>query len=170
MLSKQIKVNSLIFFSASLWLAWTTPSMASVDKCTNLSEVHDLLTLIDDQVADQDTLAYGNGPLKLGKNGYGFLLKEIFFPGLICKANTTFYDRKVVLNCATTTSSEASAEQFYDMVLDCLIGNGWGQRSIYLVDPKNDLTKAKLYRFEKSFSVDFVREKQSEAFQSGSVP
>lgn len=170
MLSTHSKVNILILFSASFWLAWMTPSMASAENCANLSEIHELLTLIDDQVADQDSLAYGNGPLKAGKDGYGFLLKETLFPGLTCKANTTYYDRKVVLNCYTTTSSKASAEHYYNNVLDCLIGDGWGQRSIYLVDPKNDLTKAKLYTFEESFSVDFVREKQSGVPQSGSLP
>ena len=83
---------------------------AGAQDCPDLNDVHGLLPQIDNQIAGPDKLAYNNGPLKPGKSGYGFALREDLFLGLTCKANPLFRDRKIVLNCAVSTPSKAKAE------------------------------------------------------------
>ena len=134
---------------------------AGAQDCPDLNDVHGLLPQIDNQIAGPDKLAYNNGPLKPGKSGYGFALREDLFLGLTCKANPLFRDRKIVLNCAVSTPSKAKAEAISDDVLGCLLENDRGQRGIYMVDPQNDITLAKFYALEDSFSVEFVQIKST---------
>lgn len=143
---------------------------AAAQSCSDLADVHDLLPRIDNQIAGPDTLAYNDGPLKPGKSGYGFVTREGLFKGLTCKANPLFLDQKIVLNCAVSTSSKAQAEAVSKEVLGCMLENGWGQRGIYLVDPKNDITLAKLYAMEDSFSIEFVQTKPTPGSAASDVP
>jgi len=134
---------------------------AAAQDCPDLAGVHDLLPRIDDQLSGPDALAYTDGPLESGKSGYGFILKKPLFRALTCKANTLFRDRKIVLNCAVPTPTKARADEIAKDVLGCLLEKGWGQRGIYLIDPKNDITLAKLYALENSFSIEFVQNKSA---------
>ena len=135
---------------------------AAAQDCPDLGGVHELLPRIDHQISGPDALAYTDGPLKPGKLGYGFVLRQPLFRALTCKANTLFRDQKIVLNCAVPTPSKAQADAISNDVLGCLLKNGWGQRGIYLIDPKNDVTLAKLYALEDSFSIEFVQVKPTQ--------
>ncbi len=143
---------------------------AHAQECADLGGVHDLLPRIDNQIAGPDSLAYDGGPLKPGKSGYGFALRETLIVGLTCKANPLFRDRKIVVNCAVPTPSKEKADAISEDVLGCLLNNGWGQRGIYLVDPENDITLAKLYSFDDSFSLEFVQVKPIPESSASAAP
>ena len=81
------------------------------------------------------------------------------FRDLTCKANPLFRNRKIVLNCAVPTPSKARADAISNKVLGCLLEDGWGQRGIYMIDPDNDITLAKLYSLKDSFSIEFIQVK-----------
>jgi len=151
-----------IFRPLAIFLSTFVMSMsAAAQDCSDFAGIHELLPQIDRQIEGPDSLAYDEGPLKPGKSGYGFILREPLFTGLTCKANPLFLDRKIILNCAVPTLSKARADAIANGVLGCLLEKGWGQRGIYLVDPKNDITLAKLYALEDSFSIEFVQIKSA---------
>ena len=143
---------------------------AGAQDCSDLMGVHDLLPRMDNQIASREKLAYDNGPLKPGKSGYGFALRETLFEGLKCKANPLFRDQNIVLNCAVATLSKMQAEEISNDVLGCMLENGWGQRGIYLVDAENDITLAKLYTMEDSFSIEFIQIKSFSGSSSNDAP
>ena len=145
-------------------------AMAAADSCPSLSDIHDLLPKIDDQIAGPSALAYSDGPLKPGKTGYGYSLRETLFPGLSCKANTLYHTERTVLNCASPTVSAVKAKALYNDVLDCFIEAGWGQRGIYMVDPYNEATQAKLYAFDDGFSVEFRQDKTARKSAEWTAP
>jgi len=139
---------------------WGGQSQAFAQSgCPKFSTFHSLLPEVDRQLASSSKLATTKGPLKPGKIGYGFNLKTSPIKGFRCKANTLYYDRKTVVNCFQETSSKSQSQQKYDYYFSCLIDQGWGQRSIYFVDPSNDRTELKLYSLEDSFSIEFVQQK-----------
>ena len=51
-----------------------------------------------------------------------------------------------------------------------MLENGWGQRGIYLVDAENDITLAKLYTMEDSFSIEFIQIKSFSGSSSNDAP
>lgn len=144
-------IASAVFFGLA--------SSAQAKDCPNFSIFHDLLPEVNGQLATRNKVKSPNGPLKPRKVGYGFMFKETPIAGFSCKTNTLFIDEKIIANCSRETKSKAESRKLYDHYFDCFIDQGWGQRSIYLIDPFDDRTEAKLYAFDKTFSLEFVQHK-----------
>lgn len=130
---------------------------AELRPCPNFSKFHKLLPAIDRQLETKNTLLTSQGPLMPRKSGYGFYVKEQFLDDLNCKVNTLYFDQKTVVNCTKKTHSKAQSQNLYDYYFECLFDQGWGQRSIYFIDPFNDITQGKIYAFADSFSIEFVQ-------------